>query len=157
MSNNTRKIPLLPLILLFLPWANIAVAQQRIPQMQKADQHNCGKQPRHEAGTPKMINFCACLPTGHIYADPASEGGEVDIQFDVDINGALIGVRLLKSSGYMVLDRHVLKAVPTCRFEPAYKDGKAVRSFLIQRYIIENSDEVGENGQGLRVENGSTK
>jgi len=105
-----------------------------------------------------MTNFCACLPKGRIYADPASVSGEVDIQFDVDTDGALIGAHLLKSSGYRILDRYVMNTVPNCRFEPAYKDGKAIRSFLIQRYIIEDSDEIGwENSKGLLVENGPAK
>lgn len=144
------------LALLFLE--SSATAQQRATSPQKVESYSCvAKQPKHEAGTPKISNFCECIPKGGIYADPASVSGEVDVQFDVDTDGALIAVRLLKSSGFKILDRYVMKAVPNCRFEPAIRGGKAIRASLIQRYIVADSDKVGENGEGLFVENGPMK
>jgi TonB family protein len=141
----------------FLCFSDFSAAQQPAVRPQKIEHKNCRtEQPKQEIGTPRIANFCECIPKGHIYADPAAVGGEVDVQFDVGADGALTSARLLKSSGFRLLDRYVMYAVPKCRFEPAQKDGKAMAGSLVQRYIVDDSDSLGENGEGLIVKNGAT-
>ncbi|MEO0115888.1 MAG: TonB family protein [candidate division WOR-3 bacterium] len=56
--------------------------------------------------------------------------GKVIVEALVDTNGLIVNARVLKSSGYEILDSAALKSALKSRFEPACQSGKKVRVWV---------------------------
>jgi protein TonB len=60
------------------------------------------------------------------------ERGLVKLALRIDIEGRVLAVAIVKSSGFPRLDEAARKTLSTWRFRPAFKDGHAVESVLEQ-------------------------
>lgn len=63
--------------------------------------------------------------------------GLVTLNFTVQANGKAKDIHLIKSSGYYLLDRSVLKFVETEKFQPTLMDGTTINSKRQYRYQFE--------------------
>jgi TonB family protein len=70
------------------------------------------------------------------------EEGVVDVNFVVDIDGAVIKTKIRKSSGFPLLDQAAQQAIERCRFQPEYVDGKPAQTSQNLRYVwtLENQN-----------------
>lgn len=53
--------------------------------------------------------------------------GEVRVEVVIDVDGSIMVLRILESSGFKVLDEAAIAAVQKVRWYPAYQREKAVR------------------------------
>lgn len=85
---------------------------------------------------PAMIDFASCAKPQYPQADlDALHEGAVDIEFEVMADGAVVGSRVGRSSGYPGLDEAARGAISKCRFHPALKDGRPIALWTPVRYV----------------------
>lgn len=85
---------------------------------------------------PARIDFASCRKPSYPHADLASgHEGTVTVSFLVDTNGAVVDSRLLRSSGFMGLDKAAHAALHQCRFSPAIRHGQPVRTWTPVQYV----------------------
>jgi protein TonB len=76
-----------------------------------------------------------------IYPDEAAQNGQqgtVVVLIHVSPAGTTASVDLVRSSGYVLLDRAAQEAVLRWRFLPAVKDGQPVASDMTMGFIFDN-------------------
>jgi TonB family protein len=83
---------------------------------------------------PSVAQDCTppAFPAG---AQQARMSGVSMMAFLVGSDGAVRETRLLKSSGYAVLDEAAQAALKLCRFRPTLKDGQAVAAWQPVQYV----------------------
>jgi protein TonB len=65
------------------------------------------------------------------------EHGTVVLMIHVSPAGSTAGVDVVRSSGYVLLDRAAQEAVMHWRFLPAVKDGQAVASNMTMGFVFD--------------------
>jgi len=76
------------------------------------------------------------------YPDEAALNGQqgtVVVMVHVSPAGMAVGVELLRSSGYLLLDRAAQEAVLRWRFMPAVKDGQPVASNMTMGFVFDDN------------------
>ena len=63
--------------------------------------------------------------------------GTVHIKLFIKVDGSVGSILIVKSSGYLVLDKSALRAIRSWRFVPATKRGKPVASWQVIPVIFE--------------------
>jgi|GEM_PF-506678 len=88
--------------------------------------------PSRTSESPVWFDIRACAPSYSKDAMDAKEGGVARIQFDIGVDGKLLDIKLIQSTGFDDLDQATLSALSRCEFKPALKGFKPVAStFLI--------------------------
>ena len=83
-----------------------------------------------------LLDFTSCRKPMYPQADvTAGHEGTVTVSFLVDTDGTVADSRLLRSSGFSGLDRAAQTALFKCRFSPALKDGRPVRTWAPVQYV----------------------
>ncbi|WP_166482105.1 energy transducer TonB [Scytonema sp. UIC 10036] len=86
-----------------------------------------------------LFDFANCIKCNIIYPESAQQQGiegRVEVVFDVDNNGKPINVRLVRSSGYQVLDEALIQQVPNFQLNSTSagrKDIRLIANFSLQR------------------------
>ena len=89
----------------------------------------CAQPKTETASKPaKLISGSCRRPAYPEEAARAGQTGDVSVKFLVDSKGDVINTSIEKSSGFPILDDAAARALKTCRFEPAVKEGVAVES-----------------------------
>jgi protein TonB len=91
-------------------------------------------QPAPPSQQPSVAQDCAppAFPAG---TQQARMSGVSMMAFLVGSDGAVRETRLLKSSGYAILDEAAQAALKLCRFRPTLKDGQAVAAWQPVQYV----------------------
>lgn len=63
-----------------------------------------------------------------------NQTGTVNVVASVDATGALVALRVMKSSGYEALDNATLRLFARCRYQPAYDGDRPVAGEVVLRY-----------------------
>ncbi|HEY8024199.1 MAG TPA: TonB family protein, partial [Burkholderiaceae bacterium] len=95
---------------------------------------NCKEPPTTSPESPRIVDYCKCIPQHYRPGDMVPYRGTVEIEFEVGEDNKLIGARILKSSGYKAIDVTTLRGQSLCKFQAASKGGKPVRASFIQSY-----------------------
>jgi len=64
------------------------------------------------------------------------ETGSVTVQLLIDAQGAVLGGKIAKSSGFDRLDQEVMTAMSRCKYAPLMKDGKPESGFIRAGYTF---------------------
>ncbi|MGV7208414.1 energy transducer TonB [Oxalobacteraceae bacterium A2-2] len=65
----------------------------------------------------------------------AGDSGVVTLKLLIDVDGAVVDSRVLRSSGHEALDEAARIAMLKCHFNPGLKDGKPVKAWLMLQYV----------------------
>jgi len=85
---------------------------------------------------PAIADFSSCRQPVYPQADvTAGHEGTVTVSFLVDTDGKVVDSRLLRSSGFMGLDKAAQTALHQCRFSPALRHGQAVPAWTAVQYV----------------------
>lgn len=84
---------------------------------------------------PAIADLNACKPVYPKASLMAEETGTVRVQFEIGADSQLVGVSIVKSSGFKNLDNATVNGLSHCKFKAAYKDGKAVQSSFTTEYV----------------------
>jgi D-alanyl-D-alanine endopeptidase (penicillin-binding protein 7) len=83
-----------------------------------------------------LADFSSCRKPMYPQGDlTAGHEGTVTVSFLVDTDGTVADSRLLHSSGFSGLDMAAQIALNKCRFSPALKDGRPVRTWTPVQYV----------------------
>jgi protein TonB len=82
------------------------------------------------------LDFDSCAKPKYPHADvQAAHEGTVKLGFLVDANGKVKDSKVMTSSGFTTLDEAARSALAQCSFQPARKNGKAVRQWAKVQYV----------------------
>jgi D-alanyl-D-alanine endopeptidase (penicillin-binding protein 7) len=85
---------------------------------------------------PARMDFASCTKPSYPHADLASgHEGTVTLSFLVDTNGTVLDSRVLRSAGFRDLDKAAQAALNLCRFSPAIRHGRPVRTWAPVQYV----------------------
>ena len=83
-----------------------------------------------------IIDFGVCgKPVYPAASLQAKEEGKVNLSFDVDAAGKVLGSSVVKSSGHPALDEAARSGIAKCTFKPALADGKPVSASAKVQYV----------------------
>lgn len=83
-----------------------------------------------------IIDFNACgKPVYPAASLQAKEEGKVNLSFDVDATGKVLGSNVVKSSGHPALDEAARSGIAKCTFKPALAGGKPVSASVKVQYV----------------------
>jgi D-alanyl-D-alanine endopeptidase (penicillin-binding protein 7) len=86
--------------------------------------------------TPAVVDFTSCQkPVYPASSVEKQEHGTVNLSFDLDAAGHILGARIEQSSGSPDLDREALGAISKCDFKPATRAGAPVASTGHVQYV----------------------
>lgn len=86
--------------------------------------------------TPATVRFTTCAkPVWPKEALRKEQTGTVTLSFLIDADGNVSDSKLVKSSGYELLDNAALEGIRKCRFNPALVDGKPVAVWQQMQYV----------------------
>jgi TonB family protein len=63
------------------------------------------------------------------------EQGKVTMHYRIAVDGSVLESKLLKSSGFPLLDTAAVNALALCKFKPKTVDGKPVESWMVMHYV----------------------
>ena len=83
-----------------------------------------------------IIDFGVCgKPVYPAASLQAKEEGKVNLSFDVDAAGKVLGSSVVKSSGHPALDEAARTGIAKCTFKPALAGGKPVSASVKVQYV----------------------
>lgn len=101
--------------------------------------NQCVDEIHTDQSEPQVQNPCECAPSYTRAAFWGKESGNQIVEFDIDLDGHLIDLKLAGSSGFKQLDRAALTALSHCKFLPALVKGEPSRGKLRKtiRWVID--------------------
>ena len=83
-----------------------------------------------------VIDFGVCAkPVWPAASRQAKEEGTVNMSFDVDAAGKVVGSSVVNSSGHPALDEAARSGIAKCTFKPALAGGKPVGASVKVQYV----------------------
>ncbi len=92
-----------------------------------------------DKAAPRATAKAAGNCSGAVYPKAALRAeiqGAVELEFLIDIDGSVADSRIMKSSGFELLDTAAIEGLSKCRFIPKSKDGTAIPAWLGVRYVF---------------------
>lgn len=77
------------------------------------------------------------------------EQGTVTLGFLIDADGRVSDSKVIKSSGFPLLDMSAKDAIALCKFKPAIQDGKPVQAWMQMQYVWTLEDPAAPTPQQL--------
>jgi len=86
--------------------------------------------------TRAVVDFTSCdKPNYPLNSLRNEEQGKVQMEFLIDLDGRVADSRIIKSSGFRMLDAAAKKALSLCQFIPGSRDGKPQQSWAVVNYV----------------------
>lgn len=86
--------------------------------------------------TRAVVDFTSCdKPNYPLNSLRNEEQGTVQMEFLIDLDGRVAESKIIKSSGFRMLDAAAKKALSLCKFTPGSRDGKPQQSWAVVNYV----------------------
>lgn len=85
------------------------------------------------------LNTCA-KPAYPLQSLRDEQQGTVTLAFLIGVDGAVKASKIVKSSGFMLLDAAASEGIARCRFKPTHVNGKPEQSWVQMQYVWSLSD-----------------
>ncbi len=90
----------------------------------------CENQSRNEE------DKCSCSKLQYPLESLRNEDqGTVRVAYLIDIDGAVVDSKIVKSSGYPRLDKVALLGLSKCKFKPGKENGESVKAWVEMSYV----------------------